>query len=104
MKLVEVPNKTVPQYILVNALDIVEISYFDKSPEDYLLNGILIPVLAVIFMLKGEVKEGKVFPYFFVVVIYDIMCEIIMINLRMCVRYDLSLCVFYNNNGTLCYL
>lgn len=64
MKLEEVPDKSVPQYILVNTLDTVEIPYFDKSPQDHLLNGILLPVLAVIFMLKGETKEGKIFKFF----------------------------------------
>ena len=61
MRLEEVPDKSIQQFILINSLDIVEINYFEKSKDDYLLNGILIPVLAVIFMLKGEVKEGKLF-------------------------------------------
>lgn len=65
MKLEEVPEKSTPQYILINALDLVEIPYFDKSNDDYLLNGILIPVLAVIFMLKGDVKEGKRYVFLF---------------------------------------
>ena len=59
MRLEAVPEKTTPQFILVNALDIVEVPYFDKSSEDHLINGVLLPVLGVIFMLKGKTKEGE---------------------------------------------
>ena len=59
MRLEAVPEKSTPMYILVNASDIVEMPYFDKSPDDHLLNGILLPVLALIFMLKGKIKEGE---------------------------------------------
>lgn len=59
MRLEAVPDKTTPQFILTNALDIVETPYFDKSSDDHLVNGVLLPVLGVIFMLKGKIKEGE---------------------------------------------
>lgn len=59
MRLEAVPEKSTPMFILVNALDTVEMPFFEKSSDDHLLNGVLLPVLAVIFMLKGKVKEGE---------------------------------------------
>jgi len=63
MKLVEVTitNSKVQQYILVNNLGITP--SVEKSAEDHLMNGILLPVLAVIFMLKGQVKEDVIWNF-----------------------------------------
>ena len=82
MKLELVPDKSVPQFILINVLDTIEIRYFDKSCEDYLLNGVLLPVLSVLFMLKGKTKEGMLFIVYFIIFIKWKIKELL---LKMCV-------------------
>lgn len=58
IRVVQVPDKSAIQYILVSAIDPTPLP-MDKPAEHDLVNGLLVPVLAVIFMNEGEVKEGS---------------------------------------------
>ena len=57
IKVAQVPDMNNIQFILVNSLDATPLP-MDKPPECDAVNGILIPVLAVIFMSDGCVREG----------------------------------------------
>ncbi|RWS14791.1 melanoma-associated antigen D2-like protein, partial [Dinothrombium tinctorium] len=60
-KLVAIPEKH--QYILVNNIRVDDPKLIDRTPESYQTIGILLPVLAVIFMNNDELKEDEMWKF-----------------------------------------